>query len=164
MTEMEVQRALGSWIGWHRVLVVPNLCYYHEMDVAVLTKAGYVWEYEIKLSQADWNRDQKKDVPSTVPDWAKGNADWEQFYGKPRRRMEFVKRFTYVYAKGLTCPDWVPEWAGLLAVSKDPPEGKTLVFDPVRWPTDRKVEKAPANFRSAMYEAIYFRYWRLRAV
>lgn len=159
LTEHGIQRAVASWVDWQRVTVVPNLTYWHEMDVAVLTKAGYLWEFEIKVSQADWNRDRKKDEAGTAPPWAKGNQEWEEHFTKPHRRLDYVKRFTYVYAKGLKCPDWVPAWAGLLEASI--PDGERYVYlDPIRWPENRKVEKAPEKLRLAMLTSIYFRYWR----
>lgn len=162
LTEHTIQRAVARFVDWQRVVVVPNLVYWHEMDVAVLTKAGYLWEFEIKVSQADWNRDQKKDVIGQVPDWAKGSEHWERYFSSPRRNLEYVKRFTYVYAKGLTPPDWVPEWTGLLEASGA--GGQTVHLDPIRWPKNRKAEKAPEKLRLAMLTSIYFRYWRRSTV
>jgi len=156
LTEQSIQRELVRMLGYQRVLVVPNLRYYHEMDLAALTPAGCLWEYEIKVSQHDWNRDREKDVIPEVPEWAKANPDWVKFYSVPRRRLAHVKRFYYVYAEGLTCPSWVPEWAGLISARPCPHH---VELTHVRPATNRRVEKPPEKFRLAMLLSIYHRYW-----
>ena len=51
ISEGLLQLAVAQYVQWWRNFVVPNLCLFHEMDVAVLTRAGCLWEFEIKVSQ-----------------------------------------------------------------------------------------------------------------
>jgi hypothetical protein len=152
MTERDVQLALGTYVQWWRVICVPNLCRWNEMDLAVVTQAGYLWEYEIKVSQSDWNRDNQK------------RCRQERF----RQWAAPVKRFHYVYARGLVCPDWVHEDTGLIEAAWHISSGyrakegeRVLRLRTVRAPKDRKVEKIPDRDKEAIQRAIYCRYWRL---
>lgn len=172
LSEYSIQRAVAHSVGWARAVIVPNLCFYHEMDVAVLTRAGCLYEYEIKCAQRDWTTDNRKDVPQPIPDWlaaednatrAYPNPDELQrardSYARPLRNLKHVKRFYYVYAAGLVCPDWVPEWAGLIEASLDG-EWKMVTLHEMRAATDRAVEKPPESLRVAMLTSIYHRYWQ----
>ena len=53
--------ALARWFGGQPNLLFPNvhLCG-GEMDLAIVTKAGYLWEVEIKRTLADWKADERK--------------------------------------------------------------------------------------------------------
>lgn len=171
LTEYSIQRALARSLGWHRHTIVPNLCFYHEMDVAVLTRAGCLYEYEIKCAQRDWTTDNRKDVPQPIPDWLMGENGARVYpnpvelqkaqdsYARPIRNRKHVKRFYYAYAQGLVCPEWVPEWAGLIEASLDG-KRKIVTLREVRAATDRAVEKPPESLRVAMLTSIYHRYWQ----
>ena len=156
LTEHLVQKSLAQYVQWWNVVAVPNLCLFHEMDLAVLTKAGCLWEYEIKLTQADWERDRKKDEKT-------GDRPWQQ----ATRRLTYVKRFHYVYAEGLTCPEWVPEFAGLIEVQYRAGRHEytgadyaDVVLRQTRPPKDRKVPKPTEDHCRRIYIAAYHRYWR----
>lgn len=63
MKILEMELALARYINIRQNLVVPNVYWgftEHECDLLVLTKAGYLWEIEIKTSKADLLQDQKK--------------------------------------------------------------------------------------------------------
>lgn len=58
---MEV--ALANHINPRANLIVPNVhwgLFIHECDILVITKAGYAWEVEIKVTKADLLNDKKK--------------------------------------------------------------------------------------------------------
>ncbi len=154
MTERDVQKTLAQYVWWWRVICVPNLCRWHEMDFAVLTQAGYLWEYEIKVSQSDWNRDIEK--RHRQPGYAN------------RWRPAPVKRFHYVFARGLACPEWVTEDTGLIEAAWHISDGyearkgeRVLRLRTVRSPKDRKVSKVEERDKEAIHRSIYHRYWRL---
>ena len=152
MTERLLQRAVADYVQWWNVICVPNLCRWHEMDVAMLTRAGYLWEFEIKVSQQDWNGDHRKDEPT-------GSRPWQS----ARRDLRYVKRFHYVYPTGLVCPDWVPAWAGLIEAQYVTQGGRCYVaLREERKAGDRKVEKVQPDDREAMLRSIYHRYWKMQ--
>ena len=159
LTEGLIQLALAEYVTWWQVVAVPNWTRFHEMDLAVLTRAGYLWEYEIKVDQQDWNTDCRKDRHSPPP------YDWKE----PTRSLKYVKRFHYVYAHGLRCPDWVPEWAGLIEADYSTNNGDTgkrgifyVTLRERRPPKDRKVLKLEDRDKMKLYQSTYHRFWRLK--
>lgn len=63
-TTPEVEIAVARWLcGSGRRIVVPNVSWgllRYEADLLTLTKSGYAWEVEIKISRGDLLRDKKK--------------------------------------------------------------------------------------------------------
>lgn len=99
MTERDAQRVLARHFDPYQQTVVPN-CYFAggEMDLLVVSKAGYLIEVEIKLSRSDWKADAAK-------------SKWSM----PERR--FVSRFYYAVPPELcpaAPPEWVPPTCGIL--------------------------------------------------
>jgi hypothetical protein len=152
LTESLLQLAVAEYVQWWRVVCIPNLRLWHEMDVAVLTRAGCLWEFEIKLTQADWERDREKDaLPAGVT---------HSRYARPRRNLAYVDRFYYVHAMGLSCPDWVPAWVGLLEAEQFTSGGKVyLRLVEHRAAKRRRAPKPEEHHRDAIYRAAYYRYW-----
>jgi len=106
-----------------------------EMDLAVISRAGYLWEIEVKLSRRDWLVDIKKRK------WA-----------HPGRR--YVSRFFYAVPPEMVGnpPDFVAETTGLL-------ELRDTNVKQIR--TARRC-KAPALGRGHMrglFASTYYRYW-----
>lgn len=62
ITELDIQIALWKDLQSSRDLVMPNYTpkKWFECDVMAVTKAGYLEEYEIKLSASDFKADAKK--------------------------------------------------------------------------------------------------------
>jgi hypothetical protein len=163
ITEQLLQLAVAQYVQWWRCFVVPNLCLFHEMDVAVLTRAGCLWEFEIKCSQQDWNNDRKKDEANPL--------DWR---GRVRRNLKQVSRFYYVVAPGLKVPDWLggthplgPEhvtalasFAGILRAREGTYRDQTyIVLAPEKRAKSRRVEKLNERQRAAIYTAAHRRFW-----
>ncbi len=61
---IDIECALASFFDPRRNLIVPNVWWgmglNHECDLMVMTRTGYVYEIEIKISKADLIRDLKK--------------------------------------------------------------------------------------------------------
>lgn len=64
LTCLDIEIAIARQFDFRRNLIVPNVSYglnfRHELDVAVVTKEGYVTEFEIKTSAQDLKRDLLK--------------------------------------------------------------------------------------------------------
>lgn len=99
VTERQIQHALARHFNWVQLTCVPNAYIGGgEMDMAVVTRAGYLGEVEIKLTVSDWNADR-----------AKGKWQFE-------RDRQKVSRFWYAVPEGLLAkvPAWVPPTCGLI--------------------------------------------------
>jgi hypothetical protein len=110
-------------------------------DLTVISRSGYATVIEIKISRADWDRDQHK-------------ARW------PSKQ---ITRFFYavpisVFERGI--PAHVPEHCGILVVA---PGGHWAGFDDVweqRAARRLKAEKFTDAQLRKIDEAFYFRFWR----
>ena len=63
MTTLEMEIALAAHFNHRQNLIVPGVhwgFFIHEIDLFVLTKAGYAYEVEIKVSKADLVKDKGK--------------------------------------------------------------------------------------------------------
>lgn len=170
LTEGLVQLAIADYVGWARALVVPNVHLPHEMDVAVLTRAGCLWEFEIKLSQSDWEVDRRKDERKPLPkyfaqlppgDEPGQRGYYEQRWCDPQRNLKHVERFTYVYAEGLRQPTWLPDYAGLIEVQQRTYDGKVFLrLHPVRSAKSRRAPKLSEAGQLQLLRSIYYRYWQ----
>lgn len=88
----------------------PNFCFPNvyfagcEMDFAMVTKAGYLYEFEVKLSLADWRGDIRKDK------WCKPLL--------VERRQQEVSRMFYVVPQELVdkVPPFVPQSTGIIGI------------------------------------------------
>lgn len=75
-----------------------------EADILEITKSGYLYEFEVKISRKDFKIDAEK----------------VESYGKRRRKYDVLKAgervnyFSYIVPDGLISPEEVPEWAGLI--------------------------------------------------
>lgn len=81
-----------------------------EADILEITKSGYSYEYEVKISRSDFFNDAKK-----KRDFYKGRAVSMNKFDM-LKNGERVNYFYYVVPKGLVTPDEVPEFAGLAYV------------------------------------------------
>jgi hypothetical protein len=112
MTEYDVQYAIIHHWQNSGNMFIPNLCSgYGEMDVLRLTKAGYAYEFEVKISRSDFKADIKKTHKhhcySVV--FEKKTDAWIEHNGK----KGIPNYFAYVAPKGIIPVELVPEYAGL---------------------------------------------------
>lgn len=137
LTEQSIQKCLNGFFASCKYNV-DNLYVFHwESDKLLWTKSGYIYEFEIKISRADYKNDFKhkidkhiilgspftkekylpeiyewyeknKHIYASVDDYAKTNS---------RYRIDSYKLpnyFYYAVPKGMIDIDEVPEYAGLI--------------------------------------------------
>ena len=114
-TEKKIQKLLRNYFMSPGAIKyrIENLNVYDwESDSISVTRSGYVYECEIKISKADFNNDKKK---------VKKHQILEGTY-KPRREgMPYPMRpnyFYYVVPEGMITKDDLPEYAGLMYVNE----------------------------------------------
>lgn len=104
MKTAEMEIALMQWYDQRQNLVVPNVSWgfkgHHEMDLVVLTKSGFLYEIEIKVSMSDLR------------------ADAHKSHG---HRSSIVKYLYFAVPEKLwpRAEAHIPEHAGVLVVSKE---------------------------------------------
>lgn len=118
MTGREIIRRMVK-ARWHDAFCLPNYtpAKWWECDVFELTKSGYVREYEVKVSRADFFADAAKEKevrprPYGAPAVMERKHDLLT-RGDPRGPCQFW----YVTPEGMLRPSEVPEFAGLIEVS-----------------------------------------------
>jgi len=89
-----------------------------ERDLLVVTQAGFAYEVEVKISLADWKKDQFKDKWHHSPTGMMTLPDGRQKYVGKLDRMKYIKKFYYAVPEKLIekCPEFVPETAGLISI------------------------------------------------
>jgi len=111
-TEGKVQRAMFKPLadrGYSHI--TPNVHLFGwESDIIALTGAGYVVEYEIKISRGDYRRDREKKRHRILLSHVK-TADGGM------RSAKFPCRFFYACPPGLISEDSLPPYAGLVYVT-----------------------------------------------
>ncbi len=93
-------------------IMIPN--FYHglyEMDVFKLMRTGYVVEYEVKISRADYYNDFKK---MRETGWRNGGTVKQHFKHDAIREGRGSNRFFFVVPSGLIKPEEVPGHCGLM--------------------------------------------------
>jgi hypothetical protein len=105
-----------------------------ECDVAELTDSGFLREYEIKTSRADFRRDAlKSGSVKTGPNWRDRQRTTKHEL-LATRHTRAPNNFFFVVPEGLIPVEDVPEWAGLIYVYRRTPN---------HWPEKRVVKRAP---------------------
>lgn len=127
-------------------ICIPNVYLYAwECDFLRVTKSGYVFEYEVKVSLSDFKADfNKKSKHKRLQD----NSS-----RKPNR-------FYYACPNDLIKPDEVPEYAGLIYCSS-----KFHPFVVKKAPMLHKVKEYEYNhpIENALIEKFRWKYWALFA-
>lgn len=147
LNEQSIQRRLNSFFASHKYMVDNLYVFEWESDKLIWTKAGYIYEFEIKISRADFRNDFKHKKEKHII--LQGPTDKEQMMPDFYRSYEWNKTlyssieelraklkptdscyianhrkpnyFYYVVPDGLIRPEEVPEYAGLLYVQKEKP-------------------------------------------
>lgn len=143
LTEQKIQRVLGGFIASPKYSVDGLFVFGWESDKLIWTKAGYIYEFEIKISRADYKNDFKHKVEkhvllnSALPDEraeARQADLFSNLVNEKRKRYpqittEQAKKmmkhvgermpnyFYYVVPEGLLEPDEVPPYAGLVYIT-----------------------------------------------
>lgn len=106
MTTKEIQDLVGkAQVEKGHSPVVTNLSFLTpaEMDVMSMTQAGFMYEFEVKVSRADYRKDSEKKKKHTMLSMGMGSMP---------------NYFYYVCPAGLIKMNEVPAYAGLMYVDK----------------------------------------------
>ena len=134
-----------------------------ECDILEITKAGYTYEYEVKVSRRDFNIDSLK----------------RRSYGSREKKYDVLRSgkrvnyFSYIVPEGLISPEDVPDFAGLIyargyerRIYNDYPDDYTTItgvlFETVKSPKRLKPDKITPEELEAVNHKLYFRYHQLR--
>lgn len=138
-----------------------------EADILEITKAGYLYEFEVKISRRDFKIDASK----------------TETYGRRRRKYDVLKAgervnyFSYIVPEGLIAPEEVPEWAGLIyarsykarvCVGFDPAGGPifeeqiSVSLSTVKDPVKLRQGKITPQEESEIQKKLYFRFHKIR--
>jgi hypothetical protein len=145
LTEQKIQRRLNGFFASWKYNVDGLYVFGWESDKLIWTKAGYIYEFEVKISRADYMNDFKHKVEkhlllnSALPD-EKTEARQADLFGNlftqkrkryPQITMEQAKQFMkpvgermpnyfyYAVPDGMLEADEVPPYAGLIYIHED---------------------------------------------
>jgi hypothetical protein len=163
MTEQDIQNFLFVHLGWKKKhqLIINNIHLYEwESDLLSVTGAGFVHEYEIKRTAADFRADFKKKCKH----WWLGNEQLNDV--KLNSVISKPNYFWYVACGFEPAREDIPEYAGLIVLR---PHTKTGVYTHLNH-QPVVIKKAPALhrfkinefMRQQIYVAAYYRFWRGR--
>lgn len=139
-------------------LVVPNSCVFGwEADVVGVLRSGFISEFEVKVSRADFKAEARKAHRGLLT-----NPMQKTFFGE--RRHPRPNYFYYTVPSGLIQPDEVPDHAGLLYVEKEV-RSSALYYGTVKIAKPARrlhSEKLADSQREQLMRAVNERYWRQR--
>lgn len=121
MTSLEIEIAVAKYFNTRINLIVPNIAwgmfFEHECDLFIITKSGYGYEIEIKTSPQDIKKDLEK---------------------HHKHNNNKIKKLYFAIPESLLKHrDYIPERAGILAISED--DEKPL------WEKCKKIKEAKIN-------------------
>ncbi len=100
ITTAEMEYLVARFLNWRVNMIVPNVTWgmdVHECDLLVATRAGYLWEVEIKVTKADLKKDALK---------------------RHQHRSDKIKHLFFAIPSYLEdCVELIPERAGVILVS-----------------------------------------------
>jgi hypothetical protein len=142
----DIQRKLCYYFDPFRNLVFENVYLgAFELDYAVITPAGYLWEIEIKISISDWRADLKK-------------GKWERYLCADHSHKR-PSRFYYAVPHKLVSggiPGWVPEKAGVISIDSISGEIRS-----VRPPGILTRDRIAPETINVLLRKTYFRFWQM---
>jgi len=170
MNEYTIQDWLYGFTAYRKhESQIPNIyLYFWESDFISVTLAGFVHEFEIKISKADFKHDFKKterheSIENGLIRVADGRSEWmrkfDEIHGNKFKDTLMRKRpnyFWYVCPPGLIAVSDVPKYAGLLYA------GNTFYDTPVKAAPRLHGEKISENARRRIGRTYGFKYWDLR--
>jgi hypothetical protein len=155
-SEQYIQNKIYSWrFGGHSPIVPNAQLFCGENDIISVTKSGYIHEYEIKVSKADFKADFKKvekhKLLEEVYSWnIRKKYHSGDYYNYPNY-------FYYATPENLIDVSEIPAYAGLIEFSQRFPCPTAKKKAPLLH-KDKISEKVLVN----LYEKCYYRYWNLR--
>lgn len=172
LTEQKIRRILCGFIASPKYSVDGLFIFKWESDKLLWTKAGYIYEFEIKISRADYKNDFKHKAEKHLLLNSKlkkpsegGEQDLfanlfkqkhypqitldqtKQMYGYPEDTPT-PNYFYYAVPDGLLKPDEVPPYAGLVYITTD--KG-TFEDEPDKWHHDYKIVRQAPQLHKTKY-------------
>lgn len=166
LTALDIQIALWNELRSSRDLIMPNYTprNWFECDVMAVTKAGYLEEYEIKLSASDFKADTKKESRGK---WTYITNKFEEI-GKKNKHKELQNkspdgpsRFWFVVSHNIVDKIEIPEWAGLKVAYNFNKNGNLYLKELKKAPklhTNKIDDKIVEHAKSVCY----WRYWNTK--
>ena len=155
MTEQTIQKRLNHFFASWKYNVDGLFVFSWESDKLLWTKAGYIYEFEIKISRADFRNDfkhkpEKHIILAAAYDRPKAEALQLELFEKEKKErshwsLESLQHrygsvdytidgkklpnyFYYAVPEGLIQPDEVPEYAGLIWLAKENMRGGGIII------------------------------------
>lgn len=158
-TERSVQDAvyIHCAIKNHETINPNSQFFDWESDMISVTKSGFIHEFEIKVTRADFKQDAKKKRATRLC-----NPEVESFGGN--RTCARPNYFWYVVPNGLITYDEVPEYAGLI-YAMEHVVGHHLYFGTTKMVKEaRRIhnEKATEANRRQLARSMTLRFWKQR--
>ena len=175
LTEQKIQRILNGFFASPKYKVDGLFVFRWESDKLIWTKAGYIYEFEIKISRADYKNDFKHKaekhllLSSKMP--KQQEAVQQDLFANllkheqkryPGITMEQVQRmrgypentklpnyFYYAVPEGMIEPDEVPPYAGLVYITTY--HGETFKDEPDKWHHDLKIVRQAPKLHNTKY-------------
>ena len=156
MDEARIQTALYNYLlRKGQEIILPNISWSWlpwEADLISITKAKYMYEFEIKISRADFEHDFLKRKHNTLKRISI-NPQW--------RNLRIPNYFCYV-APIKAIPICVPDYAGIYQVYPNTGRYKHLLsISEVRKPALLHREKQTPDTIYKMMRTLMFKYWGL---
>lgn len=132
-----------------------------ESDFISVTKADYIFEYEIKVTRSDYRNDFNKiDRHDSLENGECKPSSWDLRHGKLNQNGKVNKdrpnRFYFVCPEDLIKVDEIPDYAGLLYTT-----GYYYGNIAKQAPLLHK-EKLIDKFRDKFFTALFYKYWQAR--
>lgn len=154
MTESEIQSIIqiDERRGGHEVYV-PNVYLFNwESDMISINRSGYVWEYEIKCSRADFKADFKKESRHHALELG---VEIDSLNG-PEIAFR-PNRFIYVCPEGLIKVEEVPYYCGLMYVKQNRIRPRMIKKPPIL-----HRDKITHTQTRRLLKSLYSKYWRMK--
>lgn len=145
LTEQKIQRLLDKFFASYKYNVDGLYVFEWESDKLIWTKAGYIYEFEVKISRSDFKNDFKhkkdkhiilkgpteeeqlmpgfywfyehnKHLYSSIDECKAKLKPTDSYYIANHRKPNF---FYYAVPDGMIKPDEVPEYAGLIYIKQE---------------------------------------------
>lgn len=175
LTEKKIQRILSGFFSQPKYNVDGLFVFRWESDKLLWTKAGYIYEFEIKISRADYKNDFKHKaekhlllnskypkLSDTIERDLFSNLHKHEQKKYPCITMEQIHSirgypegtpmpnyFYYAVPEGLLEPDEVPPYAGLVYITTD--NSGIYKDDPDKWYHDIKVMRQAPQLHKTKY-------------
>ena len=145
--------------------ILPN-CYpprWFECDLMAITKASYMYEFEIKLSRSDYFNDANKGRSSGYLKEYYAGIGWD--YGETKyQQLESgcpygPSKFWYIVPENLILPIEIPSFAGWICFAEM--NGHAFFKEIKKAPRLHK-QKLSEEAKDAIRQNLYRRYWTMR--